>query len=1090
MHITKVYRVFVCTLILVVLGQGFIQAQTSTAKVTGTVTDPSGAVVPSVKVAIVNVATQFRDETTTNDSGIYTISFLNPGSYELRGEAEGFRRYVRENIVLETGQVATFDIALELGAVTDVVSVTAETPLLHTETPTLGQLIENKNIIEMPLVTRRAGKLVTLMGNVAWAGFKGDTVPQFSMAGGGPLNQMWYLDGAVSQNNVMGRPQLIMDPPVEALREMKVLSNIYSAEYGRTRGGHITMVTKSGTNEFHGSLYEFLRNDKLDARPFFARRKLHRRDNVFGGTFGGPVKRDRTFFFVNYEGSFRRTAQTRILDVPDPQEIQGDFSAQSGQVIDPASGDPFPNNMIPQSRFDPVGRQLAGFYPAPNVSGRPSGASNFIGNTITSNEGRAVVARTDHRFGNNDSLYVRYVLNDLPSLRLSDLYPEHGADPFVRDVENRENFITAGWVHNFSPAVINDFRYSFSRRTYKSIPSGTGSGITGQIGLTGVPDDGMPQVTVTGLDALGTGGHFRASDLRTNPQVIEAISWFRGSHSMKFGFEWRRSGFADQYETLRYGSFRFDDRATGLKGTGLPALLLGWVRSANTIADDPVLARSDYYGAYVQDDWKITPRLTFNLGLRWSMDTPRWDEENRQNQFDLTAINPVSGTPGVVTFAGIDGQDKYAHSFDQNSFGPRFGFAWRPLGERTVIRGGYGIMYSGPYGIEGVSRVTTGGFSDRRDFTSPDGGFTPPFLLREGLPGGSQREPLGPGFGAVPVGERARFAPQFFFEEHSLPYGQMFSLSIERQLRANILFEVTYQGNLGHKLVAPRTSINEIRPELRRGLKKADQKLRPFPQFGNVTSVASTWGNSNYHAVNFKLEKRFSHGLNFLANYTWSKFIDDNPNRFDLSQKAGATIPYQSYYNRHAERGVSGNDLAHRFVWSSVYELPVGTGRSFEFKNSALNQILGGWGVGLITEFRTGPAFGVRMQTNRLNAFSSSQRPNVVGDPELSSGRSRGEFVRRWFDTDAFASPGNGIEGNAGRGILRGPGLANFDLSLLKEVSITEGSRVQFRAEFFNLFNRPNFGLPENRVGNRNFARIRRTVTDGRIIQFGLKLIF
>jgi Carboxypeptidase regulatory-like domain/TonB dependent receptor len=1080
------------SLMMFILSLGAAWAQTPTAKVTGTVRDPSGAVISGVTVTVANLETGTRAESTANESGIYSISFLNPGRYELTAESQGFKRHLRQNVLLETGQVATIDITLEIGEVAETINVTAATPLLQAETSSVGQLIENTTIINMPLASRRAASLVRLMGGVTFLqeGAGGEALPFFSMAGGRARNQMWYIDGGVAQNMAIGVPQLGLNPPVEALQEFKIEANNYAAEYGRTTGGHITMTTKSGTNQFHGALYEYLRNDALDARRFFSPGVSPRKYNVFGGTVGGPIRKDRTHFFFSYEGARRRDGVTQVLNVPTPEEVRGDFSARPGQLIDPTTRMPFPNNVIPANRLDPVGSQLAALFPAPNVPGRPSGSNNFVANTVNRTTQDAFIGRIDHQLGRHDRIYARHIYTRAPVVNGA-VFPNQAADPSAGQQNNQNNLFAASWLHNFSPQLINEVRYVYGNRLFENIAAGSnGSNIVGQTGLRGVPEDGMPRVNVAGLVSLGSTEQERLQRPIRTDQFLESLSWLRGSHAIKFGFEWRLSSNLDDFNGQKYGAFTFNDVATG-RGFALASLLLGYVTQANVVDSDLIKSRMDYFAAYVQDDWKVTPRLTLNMGLRWDMDTPRWEAlDNRQSGFDSLAINPVSGTPGIITYSGRDGRSRYAHDFDKNNWGPRFGFAWRPWGEKTVIRGGYGVMYSGIYDAT-VAFVTVVGFSDSREFNSPDNGLTPAFLLRDGVPAGI-REPLTPGFGAVRVGERVRLAPDFFQRAHRTPYSQMFNFGIQRDLLNNMLFEIVYQGNLGHKLGGRNISINETPPQLRGAV--ADQRLRPFPQYGNVTLISPTWGNSTYHSMNIKVEKRFSQGLNLLANYTWSKFLDDVQAINELGGAPGLGGlqggGYQSFYNRQLEKAISGNDIAHRFVWSSVYELPVGKGKKWDLRTGLLNQMLGGWGFGLIAEFRTGPPFGVVEQTNRLNAFSSTQRPHLLRDPMLPADRPRGELVQRWFDTDAFAFPGDGVLGNAGRAVGRGPGFANLDMSLLKDWKWGEEKSIQFRAEFFNLFNRPNFALPNNQRGNPAFGQINSTLTDGRVIQLGLKFTY
>lgn len=1055
-----------------------VRAQ-STSQLSGVIFDPDRASVPDVAVTLKNAASGVMFEAQSNNDGNYVFAVIPPGVYELTARKNGFQRFVRPGVVIDTASSQRLDLQLTVGGVTESVTVQADAPVLQSDNATVGQLIENKTIIDMPLANRRAAGLVKLMGNVVFIQESpgAEAIPFFALAGGRARNQMWTIDGGVAQNFSTGVAQLGLNPPVETLQEMKVESSNYAAEYGRSSGGFITMTTKSGTNAFHGALYEFVRNDAFDARNFFATSKAPRRYNVFGGTVGGPIQKDRTHFFFGYEAALRRDGITRVFTVPQPQEVRGDFSGRSGVLIDPATRQPFTGNIIPASRLDPVGSALAELYPAPNRAGS---ANNFAANTVDKIEQHNIVARIDHQFSVNDRVFFRYLGNPVSS-EGGAVFPVAAADAFARRSESFQQLYTGNWTHVLNPSWVNDFRYTYSRKPGGSQSIGTGTSIAEQVGLKGVPGDGMPRINVGGLVALGDTTHLReAPSALQSHELINNVSWFRGTHNVKFGVNIRTSVHPERFQNLKYGAFTFNDVATGT-GFQLAGLLLGWTQAVDVNSNRDLYSHLDYYGAFIQDDWKIAPRLTLNLGLRWEMDTPRREENNLQNGFDEVAINPVSGTPGSLTFAGVNGQSSYAHRFDKNNFGPRIGFAWRPFNEKWVVRGGYGLTYAGLYQTA-IPFVAASGFADRRQLTSPDNGLTPALLLRNGVPEVAN-EPFTPGFGAVPVGQTPRLAPQFFRQDHVSPYAHMLNFGIQRQLGSSLVAEATWQANLGHKLGGPDININETRPELRGAT--ANQRLRPFPQYGNVMWLSPAWGNSSYHALNLRIEKRYSQGLNLLANYTWSKFIDDVE---AVNELGGAG--YQSYYAHHLDKALAGNDIPHRFVASSVYEIPVGRGKALNVSNGLLDAIVGGWSLGGIVELRTGAPYAVTEQTNRLNSFSASQRPDVVADPDLPSDRARAEAIRQWFLTDAFAFPGNGVLGNASRSPGRGPGFANVEMSLLKTWRIRERFGAQLRGEFFNLLNRPNFALPNGQRGNPAFGQISGTAGEARVIQLGLKLTY
>jgi outer membrane receptor protein involved in Fe transport len=1080
-------KCFLALLYIVVMSQ----VAGAQSRLTGTITDTSGAIVAGATVMVKNAATG-QVTSGPGQTGVYSIPFLNPGEYEVSCEQTGFRKFLRSGIVLETGTTTTINITLDVGSVTETINVTAAAPLLETESGAVGQLIENKMILNMPIQSRRGGALVRLMGNVTFTGEEGgQSIPRFSIAGGRSYNQMWQIDGGVAQNQANGSPQVNINPPNEALQEFKVLANNFSAEYGRAGSGLILMTTRSGTNEFHGAAYEWLRNDKLNARTFFAADKAPLRYNIFGASIGGPIRRNKTFFFYNYEGGRRRTGVTIARNVPRPAEVNGDFSARTDiRILDPATrvgttaAQPFIGNIIPANRIDPVGKALAAMFPAPNqptdnIARAPS--NNYRANGSDKLTQDFHTFRVDHQFGSKDRLSGRFIYINAPE-EVAAVIPIAAADDRAGPRENRNKNFVANWNRILRPSLINEFRYSYGNRHFLSAGSGTGSGLNGTIGLKGVEADALARVTLTGHSALGQSGHLRIQDPIKSQQFIDNLMWLRGGHSLKVGAEWRYSENKETNRPSMGGSFAFTDRATN---SAIASLLLGWTASAQIVDTDVLNARGDYYGAYVQDDWKVTSRLTLNLGLRWEIDTPRWERNNRQSGFDPTAINPVSGTPGVVTFAGLNGVSKYSHDHDWNNFGPRFGFAYI-LYPGFVLRGGYGIAYNGAY-QESVNNQMALGFSKSGSFTSPDGGFIPAFLLRDGMPT-TARPDLGPGFGAVRAGQPVTTAPDFIGNDHVNGYAQQWNLTVQKQLPLDMMIEAAYIAAVGHKLSGPSLNINQIPLVNGRGPAVQSQTLRPFPQFGNVTSIAPSWGNSTYHSMNAKLDKRFSRGLNILANYTWSKFIDDVEGSSELG--GGQGNGYQHIQARGLDKALSGSDVRHRLAASTLYDLPFGKGRHWAIGNRFLDQVAGGWTLGGILEVRSGPPYGVIESTNRLNTFSDSQRPNLLRDPALPADRPRAQLIEQYFDTTAFQAPGDGVLGTAGRVNGIGPGFFGLDMSVQKLFRVSERFGLTFRTDVVNAPNVPAFALPTLLRGDGNFGKIGSTLgsATAREIQLSLRL--
>lgn len=1064
----------------------------SQARLTGTVTDSSGARVVGAQVVARQVSTSLATSAQTNASGVYSISFLTFGQYELSCELAGFKRFVRSGIVLETGTTTTVDVVLELGAVSEVVNVSASTPVLESESGAIGQLIENKIILNLPIQSRRTAALVRLMGNVAFVSEDGgQSIPRFALAGGRSYNQSWYLDGGVAQNQSNGSPQLSINPPNEALQEFKVMANNYPAEYGRSGSGLIVMTTRSGGNDFHGSAYEWLRNDKLNARTFFAPDKAPLRYNIFGASLGGPLRKNKTFFFTNYEGGRRRTGVTVNRNVPHPAEKNGDFSARTDiRILDPATrvgttaAQPFAGNVIPQSRIDPIGKAFTGLYPAPNVPGNnPARApsNNYLANGSDRLLQDFYTVRIDHQLRERDRLFGRVSIIHAPEY-VAAVFPVAAADERAGPRENENRNFLGNWQRTLRPSLINEARYMYYKRKFINRGAGMGSGFNGQVKLGGVDPTVLARVTLTGHAGLGQSTHERLQYPILTHQFSDSLLWVKGNHAVKVGLEYRYSSNTEDQNSSIGGQFGFSDRATN---SGVASLLLGWTNTGRLLDSDIVNARSNYYGAYLQDDWKVNSRLTLNLGVRWEIDYPRWDSQNRQSGFDPRAINPVSGTPGVITFAGKNGAGKYAHDFDANNWGPRFGFAYRAA-TGLVIRGGYGIFYNGQYQVS-VNNSLLQGFSLNGSFQSPDGGFAPAFLFRNGMPP-IPRDALEPAFGAVRVGQAVTTAPDFISRDHANGYSQQWNLTIQKELRGNTLLEAAYIANVGHKLSGQNVNVNQIPLVNGRGPAAQSQTARPFPQFADVTRVAPSWGNSTYHSLNVKFEKRYSGGLNFLGNYTWAKFIDDAEGSSELG--GGAGDGYQHIDARGLDKALAGADLRHRLAWSSLYDLPVGKGRRWTIANPVMNHLAGGWTIGGILEARTGAPYGVIESTNRLNTFSPSQRPNLLRDPQLPSNRPRSEQIQQYFDTTAFQAPGNGILGTAGRTNGAGPGFFGLDLTVQKLFQLSERFGLTFRTDIVNFPNVPAFAAPNQSRGDGNFGRIGSVLggSTAREIQLSLRL--
>ncbi|MDX1983098.1 MAG: TonB-dependent receptor, partial [Bryobacteraceae bacterium] len=1027
-----------------------------TSSLSGTITDNTGAVIPNVTVKLNNNLTNESFTGISSSSGVFNVPLLKPGTYELRIEQAGFKQFRQTGIVIETGVPSNVDVRLEVGGVTEQITVEADAPLLKTESSSVGNVVRRDTIANMPLVGRRAASLARLSGFLVQNG----TGSNFTMAGGRGDNTNFTIDGGNAQNILLGVATLNFDPPIDALEEFNVEVSNFKAELGRSGGGVVQMTTRSGTNNWHGSLYEFLRNDRLDARNFFAARKPILRYNQFGGSFSGPAIKNRTFFFFNTEWVKTRSQATRLLSIPDAAEIAGQFPRV---ITDPlANFAPFSGNLIPTSRMDPVGRAIAQYYPTPNVAGAASRVNNFRVNNPTGTNTNVIVTRVDHTFSSNDRIYFRFLRNQSPSFQ-QPIFRDN-TDQYGETIDNFYYSLAPTWIHSFSPTTILEARYSYDRRKFQPITASKGLGIPERIGLRGTNALYFPRVTLTGLEPFGRGEQERIQFPIEGHHYTGSVTKVTGNHTLKFGLEYRKSRNDDTPLGSAGGNFNFTPVGTN---DALASLLLGHVANASRDESGSIVSNGATVGTFAQTDWKVRPTLTLNLGVRWDLDVPRYETNNKQNSFDRNAINPVCNCPGVITFSGRDGLSKYASGFDYNNFGPRVGFAWRPR-DKWVIRGGGAILFIGQYD-QATPLAVRGGFSTAVSVTSVDGGRTAPIQLRAGLPP-TVSNTLSPGFGAVPIGTNPIFSAEFFDPgKRRIPYMETFNFNIQRLLPANMLFEIGYIATLGHKLTFPGTvTINQVDPAIIRPGNV--QALRPFPQFSDVREHSPTIGNSNYHGMNVRLEKRYSRGLQFGINYTWSKLIDDINSRNEL----GAAPSISNFYNRRADRGLSANHVGHRLIGNTVWEVPIGNGKAVNISNPVLNAIAGGWSTGLILEFRTGVPFSIQ-ENNAAAIFptAAAVRSNATGPYAENPNWRANVLGQSFFVRETFVAPPPLTFGTLGRSLAIGPGAFIGDLSVLKDFSMPwEGHKLQFRWESLNFANHANFASPVTGRGNPNFGRI------------------
>ena len=1061
----------------------FALAQVGTSALTGHIADPAGLAIAKAQIAVINEQTGAELRTLTTDAGDYRIASLVPGMYRVEVEAPGFQKLVRGQVTLRVSETAAIDLTLPLGPATEMVNVSEAAPLVESQTSNVGQVVNREMLAGLPLPNRAASTLAALAPGVVMIDTGAGTAenyPVFSVAGGRARNQNFTLDGGNVSNAVgLTRPQQLTTLPVDAMQEFKVVANNYSAEFGHSTGGIVSMSTRSGTNQYHGSIFESLQNDALNARNFFAAKRSPVRLNQYGGTFGGPVRKDKTHFFVTWEQTRQLTSFDTTSTVPTLLERQGDFSGlrgASGQAIpiyDPLTGStaatrqPFTGNVIPANRFDPVALAAMAYFPLPNRTGSAGNSNNFIGSSPSTLYRNIVVGRLDHQFRPADLVTARYYINDA-NTNNAGTYGTPAADPLADITDVRVQSILGAYTHVFTPSLSNDFRYTYLRRKFLDTRPGYGENYAAKIGLTGVSDSAFPAFTIPGYGVpagfvagnvtipttgASLGNPTAVSRFQTpivDQQFLESFSWFRGKHALKFGAEYRAGANDEIRDRGSAGNFTVSPLITDLPGSSattgnaLAAFTLGYVNTAAIQVSDKIPSRASYMAFYVQDDWRITERLTINVGLRYEVEFPRYVAGNRMNSFDPSAINPVSGTPGVVTFAGVNGTPVRAFQTDWNNIGPRAGFAWRIPGKRdTVIRGGAGILY-GPTVSNTIGDVAALGFSTSASYSVAQAETQSAFLLRDGFPAYT-RPPLTSAYGAVPVGQKPNTAVAFFNPQQVAPISYQSNLGVQREVASDLLVEAGYIGNVSHHLTANDLSLNQVPPQWMGA--GNSQLLRPFPQFSNVTWINPSIGNSTYHAVFVRAEKRFSHSLSFLAHYTFSKFLDD----VESANEFGSTGSYMDAYNRRLDKGRSGSDVPHRLVVEAMYQYR-------------------GWKLGVFETAESGPAFTVITSANTTNAFpAGSLRPNLLRDPALPSSR---QTVAEWFDIAAFANPSPYSFGNSPRSVLRGASMLTTDMTLERSFAITERLRVDVRAEFYNLLNRAIFNIPDFTLGDAAFGAV------------------
>jgi hypothetical protein len=1131
-------------------------AQKDTGSIVGTVTDATGAVIPEAKVTVTEVDMGTTFVTSTSSSGEYVATPLKIGRYKLTVEKQGFKTAVVGPIELQVQQRAAVNVALEVGQMLQQVQVTSEAPLLETETSELGQVVNNRQVENLPLNGRNITQLALLTAGVTPSepGARDENSFGFSANGGRSLQNNFLLDGLDNNSNLtdlLNETNYVIQPSVDALQEFKVQTNAYSAEFGRGNGAILNATIKSGTNDLHGVVYEFLRNDKLDGRNFFDATRPPYRQNQFGATLGGPVRlpgydgRNRTFFFGDYEGLRVRQGQTQVATVPTAEQGVGNFQSlidyasttgendcngkptYAGEVfntrltgLDPSSptglcGMPFgydatgkPVNQIPGPLIDPLAARLTALFPPPNAV---NPGFNFLANPVLQENRNNFDVRIDHKFSEKDTSFFRFSYEDQPS-NIPPTFPNSLADGggFFSGVEdNAYRSFALSETHIFNPHLVNEFRFGYNRIHSERFQFNFDKDVSGSVGFPGVPflpmNGGLPQIYFSDMSTLGSPTYLPSLEIQNTFSYLDNLTWIHGRHSVKFGTEIRNEEFtifqpAAPRGTLDFGPQYTDNPAApGTGGSGFASFLLG-VTDGGSINN---LHNIDYlrpvYAFYVQDDFKVTPRLTLNLGLRYELFTTVKEKYDAQGTYDLgkqILLVPKGQkeqlTPTLASYIPLSATaSRGLVPVDTNNFAPRIGFAYR-VRDRLVLRGGYGVFYGG---------------AENGPYSNPSQGFNPPFFVTQVFStpcGAASANPALagqgldcsiPGLSVLAQGFPANSlvdpnTPSLFTIDSKIvtPYMHQWHLSAQYQLPFDTLLDVTYGGSKGTKLF---TFFNGNQAAPSADPTAAFAPRRPIPAINTGINLFNSTGNSHYNSLQVRAEKRFSRGLSFLVGYTWSHSIDNAS-----SANLGAQNNDGFRWTAHPEweYGNSNFDVRQRLVLSYIYELPLGRGKQYLGSVSGpANLLVGGWQVAGITTVSTGNWFTIGVSGAPGANSDGQQRPDQIGNPN-GPPCVPGTF----FNTCAFVDPPLGSFGNAGRNTLQGPGFQNWDFSILKNFRISERTRLEFRTEFFNFPNHANLLFAKTGPQTSNNATTLNTPEFGfltaarppRQIQFGLKFYY
>lgn len=1081
---SAVTAVFVCACL--------VFGQANTASIRGVVTDPSGGVIPEATVTLTNTGTGVKASIKTNSAGEYLFEFLPAGSYRVEAQASGFKTFVRDGIVLDLARQLRIDVPLETGQVSQTIDVTGQAPLVETENGALGTAIQNQMLTQLPNLSRNPQSYQLLAPGVV-------NTSNGPVTNGGLVRiDPYYIDGLDSSNHVWsGTP---VNPNPDVIQEFKTLSNSYSAEYGETSGATMIAVTKSGTNQIHGTAFEFWQNDALNAGDFFAHSVSNLRYNQFGGTLGGPIKRNKTFFFVDAQLTRQKSAAALTnLTVPTAALRSGNFSSLLGpqvgtdalgnaayqdEIYDPstqrqittASGsqvwirNPFVGNSIPASRFSPAAQLVQNLYPAAQLAQNFNNYNVFGASTSDANEWDVKI---DHSFTDNDRLSVRYSEHDSTAQQPSAFGYAAGGGPQPGTLGPGDTYRGPGrqavlnYVHVFGASATNDLNVGWQNQYPNRIVPGWNTVSQNSLGIYGLPDGaakyGTPYFAFTNFEALGATTDTLFKEWQTQDTLSDVFSLTKGKHNVRIGGEVRKLLTNNFQPEGQESAWSFNNDFTnqpGIANTGFDYadFLLGLPTTMTySIFPDYFRSRASVYGLFAQDDFHVTRNLTLNIGVRW--DIPLWYHEalNRSGVFDLAenqyvrfGANGFRTTPWDNDIANID---------------PRFGFAWSPLGNsKVVVRGGYGMFTvglddAGAYGFMSTSPFFAD--SDLGRYSTVDQIHWNTTL---------DSIPYQPGGTSGQNAKSVTVYPSY----NPMAYVQQWNLNVQTEVKT-VLLEAGYVGTRGVHLSYGSYNMNAI-PVAESAVAQGQfvSPYVPYPQYPQGVTMNTWIGSSDYNALQLKAERRFANGLAFVLSYTWSKNID-----------VGSVGYRDPVGNRNLDRGLSPNNAPNRIVAAYNYQLPIGPGHAW-LSRGILGNVIGGWQLNGITTYQSGFSLTPGLSNNNCVCGNSLAVPNVTGNPMTGA-----QNLAEWFNTGVFSYPAQYTIGNAGRGIITGPDLFDTDLNMEKHFKLPwrEGMQLEFRAEFFNAFNHPQFNAPDLNLGDANFGKIT-GAANPRKGQLALKLYF